>query len=66
MFRFDDIVRFTHDLETAFDKLRNGRFTATPELIKLTLAAGDQIKAMLEEADGRNVADRRPLGPDTL
>ena len=58
MFGFDDIVRFTHDLETAFDKLRNGQLAATPELIKLTLAAGDQIKAMLEEADGRNVADK--------
>jgi two-component system chemotaxis sensor kinase CheA len=57
MFGFDDIARFTHNLETAFDQLRKGQIAPTPELIKLTLAAGDQIKAMLDEADGRASAD---------
>jgi two-component system chemotaxis sensor kinase CheA len=58
MFGFDDIARFTHNLETAFDQLRKGKIAATPELIKLTLAAGDQIKAMLDEANGLAVADK--------
>jgi two-component system chemotaxis sensor kinase CheA len=57
MFGFDDIARFTHDLETAFDQLRKGQIAATPELIKLTLTAGDQIKAMLVEANGGSAAD---------
>jgi two-component system chemotaxis sensor kinase CheA len=26
MFGFDDIATFTHDVETAFDKVRGGRF----------------------------------------
>ena len=43
MFGFDDIAGFAHDLETAFDRLRNGELTATSDLINLTLAAGDQI-----------------------
>ena len=49
MFGFDKLAAFLHDLETAFDAVRNGRLAVTPELIDLTLAALDQVKAMLEE-----------------
>ncbi|HLK67230.1 MAG TPA: chemotaxis protein CheA [Bryobacteraceae bacterium] len=59
MFGFDDIAGFTHGLETAFDRLRNGKLAATRDLINLSLAAGDQIKSMLDEAAGRGVADQR-------
>lgn len=52
MFGFDDIAGFTHNLETAFDRLRNGTLTATAELITLSLAAGDQIKTMLDQSAG--------------
>ena len=58
MFGFDDIAGFVHNLENAFDQLRNGKLSATAELINLTLAAGDQIKTMLDEAAGRGVADK--------
>lgn len=58
MFGFDDIASFTHHLEGAFDQLRNGKLAVTADLIRLALGAGDQIKAMLEEAAGRGVADR--------
>jgi two-component system, chemotaxis family, sensor kinase CheA len=54
MFGFDAIAAFTHDIENAFDQIRNGRLRATPDLISLSLAAVDQIKAMLEEASGRD------------
>lgn len=57
MFGFDDIAGFTHNLETAFDQLRNGQLGATADLINLTLAAGDQIKNMLDEAAGRGAVD---------
>jgi two-component system chemotaxis sensor kinase CheA len=57
MFGFDDIAGFAHELETAFDRLRNGKLTASSPLINLTLAAGDQMKAMLDEAAGRGHAD---------
>ncbi len=58
MFGFDDIASFTHHLENAFDQLRNGQLQVTAGLIRLALAAGDQIKAMLEEAAGNGAADR--------
>ena len=57
MFGFDDVAGFAHNLETAFDRLRNGQLAATADLINLTLAAGDQIKTMLDEADGRGTVD---------
>ncbi len=57
MFGFDDVASFTHHLETAFDQLRNGQLAVTSDLIRLALSASDQIKAMLEEAAGRGVAD---------
>jgi two-component system chemotaxis sensor kinase CheA len=52
MFGFEDLAAFTHNLETAFDEVRNGRLQIGSELIDLTLAALDQIRAMLEEREG--------------
>ena len=43
-----ELAAFTHNLENAFDEVRNGRLGVTSELINLSLAALDQIKAMLE------------------
>jgi two-component system chemotaxis sensor kinase CheA len=57
MFGFDELAAFTHNLETAFDEVRNGRLTITPALIDLTLSALDQIRAMLEEGIGAPAAD---------
>jgi two-component system chemotaxis sensor kinase CheA len=50
MFGFDELAAFTHNLETAFDAVRNGELQVTSELINLSLEALDQIKAMLNEA----------------
>jgi two-component system, chemotaxis family, sensor kinase CheA len=52
MFGFEDLAAFTHNLESAFDEVRNGRLTIGAELIDLTLSALDQIRAMLEEGEG--------------
>ena len=52
MFGFDDLATFTHNLENAFDEVRSGRLAISSELIDLTLAALDQIRAMLEEGIG--------------
>ena len=57
MFGFEDLAAFTHNLETAFDHVRNGRLQISSELIDLTLAALDQIRAMLEESTGTEPAD---------
>ena len=39
MFGFEELAAFTHNLETAFDEVRNGRLQINSELIDLTLAA---------------------------
>src|SRR5580692_10090894 len=52
MFGFEDLATFTHNLESAFDEVRNGRLEVGSELIDLTLSALDQIRAMLEERQG--------------
>ncbi len=57
MFGFDRLAAFTHNLETAFDEVRNGRFQINSELIDLTLSALDQIRAMVEEGEGHPEAD---------
>jgi len=45
---FHDIVTFTHELESVFDKIRNGKASATREIIDLTLQARDQIRALFD------------------
>jgi len=57
MFGFDDIASFTHEIETAFDLVRDGKIVASKELINLGLAARDQIRAMLEASEGKEGAD---------
>lgn len=47
MFGFDAISSFTHEVESAFDTIRNGVAPVTPEVIKLTLQSRDHILAML-------------------
>jgi two-component system chemotaxis sensor kinase CheA len=57
MFGFDQLAAFTHNLETAFDEVRNGRLAVGTELIDLTLSALDQIRALLEEGAGMPPVD---------
>jgi two-component system chemotaxis sensor kinase CheA len=47
MFGFDDIASFTHEMETVFDRVRNGKIKASRELVGLALAGKDLIRAML-------------------
>ena len=42
MFGFDDIAAFTHEVETVYDLVRNGKMPVTKPLIDLTLAARDR------------------------
>ncbi len=50
MFGFEEISRFTHDVETVLDRVRAGSLPVTRELLTLTLAAKDHILALLEAA----------------
>lgn len=54
MFGADDIAEFTHDIETTFDQVREGKIKVSRELIDLTLAACDQIQIMVKEIDFDN------------
>jgi len=58
MFGFDDIASFTHEVETIFDLVRNGELKVTTTLVNLTLAARDQIRALLDASDGGTPVDR--------
>ncbi len=57
MFGFDDISSFTHDIETVYDLVRNGELAVTGALVSLSLAARDQIKAMLDATCGGDSCD---------
>jgi two-component system chemotaxis sensor kinase CheA len=57
MFGFDELAAFTHNLENAWDEVRKGELKVTPELVDLTLAALDQIRAMVEEEAAETAAD---------
>ncbi|MBC8393959.1 MAG: Hpt domain-containing protein, partial [Deltaproteobacteria bacterium] len=58
MFGFDEIVDFTHDIETVYDLVREGQIKLTPELIALTLQAHDQILKMLQNQDAETKTDK--------
>lgn len=54
MFGFDDMAAFTHEVETVFDKVREGHMTVERKLLDLTLAARDHIAGLLQAAiDGQ-------------
>jgi two-component system chemotaxis sensor kinase CheA len=57
MFGFDDIAGFTHHVETALDKVRDGSVPVSKDLIDLTLASRDHIRALLDAATGGGEAD---------
>ena len=52
MFGFDAVAAFTHEVETFYDKVREGTVGVTPELISVTLVAKDQIVELLQATEG--------------
>jgi len=56
MFGFDRVAAFTHDVETVYDRVRNGKFHVTKPLIDLTLSACDEILKMIDDT-GQSEAD---------
>ena len=47
MFGFTALAGFLHHFENAFDRIREGEATVTPELIQLSLASRDHMERML-------------------
>jgi two-component system, chemotaxis family, sensor kinase CheA len=63
MFGFDDVAAFTHELETVFDDVREGRIAVTPEIVGITLAARDHIQSLLRAAAGGESPGDAPREP---
>lgn len=62
MYGFEALSKFTHEFETAFDQVRNGRLEAGEEFIRLALRARDTILELLEEGCGGRPADAAETG----
>ncbi|BCS53733.1 chemotaxis protein CheA [Geobacter sp. SVR] len=58
MFGFDEIAAFTHEVETVFDLVRNGKMAVSKHLLNLTLRARDHIKTLLDSSADQNGVDR--------
>jgi len=51
MFGFDLIDKFTHNLETVYDLIRNNQLSLTSQVLNVTLSSVDHLKAMLDEGN---------------
>jgi two-component system chemotaxis sensor kinase CheA len=51
MVGFTQVAEFTHDFETAFDRVRGGQAKTSSDLIAVALAAKDHIRALIETPD---------------
>ncbi len=49
MFGFEEIASFTHEVETVFDLVRDGKLSIDKTIIDLTLSAKDHIRALLDK-----------------
>jgi len=56
MFGFDKVAAFTHNVETVYDRVRNGKILVSKSLIDLTLSACDEILKMIDDT-GQGEAD---------
>lgn len=57
-FGLDDLVRFAHQFETAMDEVRAGRFTPSPDAIRLFYACTDILGDLVRAArDGEVISD---------
>ncbi len=65
MFGYDEITKFTHDIENVYENIRSGRIRVNKEIIDLTLAAKDQICLMLEGPRGEGNADAEVINKVT-
>jgi two-component system chemotaxis sensor kinase CheA len=59
MFGFDDIAEFTHEVETTFDLIREGKIAVSGEIIGITLSACDHIRSLLESGDNGAAPDKQ-------
>lgn len=51
MFGFEEVAGFTHDFETAFDRVRRGEVRVSVDLINVSLSAKDHIRTLIEDPE---------------
>jgi two-component system chemotaxis sensor kinase CheA len=51
MFGFEQVAAFTHEFESAFDRIRKGETAPDPELIAIALNAKDFIRSQIERPE---------------
>ncbi|WP_375456914.1 chemotaxis protein CheA, partial [uncultured Methylobacterium sp.] len=51
MFGFEQVAEFTHDFETAFELVRQGKVPASLDLVNVSLSAKDHIRALIEQPE---------------
>jgi two-component system chemotaxis sensor kinase CheA len=61
IFGLDDVVSFTHHVETLLDRLREGRLAVTPGLSTLLLQSNDQVRRLVAAAQGDAEASAEAL-----
>ncbi len=61
MFGFEPAAAFTHHVETAFDRVRQGKTTPSRELISAALRARDHIRLLIENPDEADAAEEQAL-----
>jgi two-component system, chemotaxis family, sensor kinase CheA len=58
MFGFESLSALTHELETVYDLIRTGRFTATNEVLEVTLETIDHVKKIIRDQALQDPANR--------
>lgn len=69
IFGLDDIVAFTHHVETLLDRVREGTVALTPSLSTLLLRCNDQIRKLVDAAgagDGAGAASDAAVRADLV
>ncbi len=59
MFGFTELAAFIHEFETVFDRIRSGDLAVGPEILRLALAAKDEIPGLVDgvpDPDGQREA----------
>ncbi|HEY9045998.1 MAG TPA: chemotaxis protein CheA [Ohtaekwangia sp.] len=61
MFGFENIGALAHQLETLYDRVRQGQMQVSDELISITLQAFDKVRDLLKEKDVARIAHPEAL-----
>ena len=66
MFGFPDVAEFTHEFETAFDRVRKGDAPSSRKLIAIALAAKDHIRLLIDRPQDADPAVARAILDDLV